>query len=51
MRSRSPLTAVEKPTVSCTVSSTLPNACDNGSHRYCRSSMVSRSVARVAVPV
>ena len=33
-----PSTAVAKPICSCAASSTLPNECDSGSHRYCRSS-------------
>ena len=36
--SRRPSTTLGNPTCSCTACSILPNACDSGTHRYCRSS-------------
>ncbi len=46
----SPSTALAKPIRIWTVSRTLPNECDSGSHRYCRSSSCSTPVASIARP-
>ena len=45
-----PSTAVGKPIASWVVSSTLPNECAIGSHRYCRSSRRRMPVAAIASP-
>jgi hypothetical protein len=45
-----PSTAEANPTASWADSSTFPNECDSGSHRYCTSSGDSSSSAWIAAP-
>jgi hypothetical protein len=50
MRVTSPSTAVAKPICSCAASIILPNECDSGSQRYCRSSALRMPSASTAAP-
>ena len=49
--SRRPSTAVGNPICSCTASSIFPNECASGSHRYCRSSLLTRPRPSAPAPM